>query len=107
MAAEATAALRDRRAISGVLFMAACNEALQAYGTFNSSPQTTELFAGSREKTLLKWVRIGSVNALVLGSFGAWIAHSVWPLVGTLAVIAELEFLYRHAAKAGRQAPPP
>ena len=97
----------NRHALAGILFLAACNEALQAYGTFNSSPQTTELFAAAREGTLMKWVRIGSLNALAFGSFGAWIARSVWPLVGTLVVIAEMEFLYRHAAKCGKHVKPP
>lgn len=106
MSAE-TAFARDRRALSGVLFLAACNEALQAYGTFNSSPQTTELFASAREKTLLKWVRIGTANALAFGAIGAWIARSVWPLVGTIAVVAELEYLYRYAARIGKTETPP
>lgn len=110
MAAEpvVTSSNRDlRRMIAGGLFMQACNEALQAYGTFNSSPQTTELFARAREKTLLKWVRIGSLNAIALGTLGAWIAGSLMPLFGTVLVVTELELLYRHAAKAGKEAPPP
>jgi len=108
MSTEASVLVRDRRALSALLFLGACNEALQAYGTFNSSPQTTELFASAREKTLIKWVRIGTANALVFGSIGAWIGRSVWPLVGTLAVVTELEFLYRYAAREGqKEAPPP
>ena len=33
----------------------------------NSSPQTTELFAGSRKTTLWKWVKIGGGVALAYG----------------------------------------
>lgn len=98
---------RSERALSGILFLSACGEAFQAYGTLNSSPQTTELFASAREKTLMKWVRIGHANAFVLAAIGAWVARSVWPLIGTLLVMSELEFLYRYAANAGKHKAPP
>jgi hypothetical protein len=98
---------RSERALAGILFLSACGEAFQAYGTLNSSPQTTELFAAARETTLMKWVRIGHLNAFVLGGLGAWISRSLWPLVGTLLVMGELEFLYRHAATCGKRNAPP
>lgn len=97
----------DRRFFSALLFLAAVNEAMQVFGTFCSSPQTTELFAKAREATLMRYVMIANVNAIGLGLFASWIGRSVWPLIGNLFVIAELTYIYKWAARKGKQGPGP
>lgn len=97
----------NRRALAGIAFLAAADAAYNAYGATNSSPQTTELFAGEREQTLMKWVRLGGAQALGLTLIATWISRSLWPLIGGALVTAIMHTMYRHAAAAGRYAPSP
>jgi hypothetical protein len=76
--------------------------AYNLYSATNSSPQTTELFAGEREVTLWKYVVIGHVQAVALGLFGSILDRSIWPLFGTLTIGGVMHGMYRHAVKAGK-----
>lgn len=98
----------NRRALAGILFLAAAGEAYQAYGSINSSPQTTELFAGEREKTLMKYVRIGDWTAIVLAALASLLSRSVWPIIGAALVVVQMHWLYVYAARCGKrdQQPP-
>lgn len=81
--------------------------ALDVFSTLNSSPQTTELFAGDREDSLMHWVLIGDVAALAGGAAGASFAGNYWPLIGAAGVVVMMHLLYRHAVTRGTgQAPP-
>jgi hypothetical protein len=81
--------------------------AYNLYSATNSSPQTTELFAGEREKTLWKYVIIGHWQAFALGVFGSILDRSAWPLIGTVSIGAVMHGMYRHAVNSGkRQARP-
>ena len=71
------------------------------YSSTNSSPQTTELFAGERSETLMKYVRIGGVQAVAFGLFGTLLTRSVWPLAGALTAGAVMHGLYLHANRSG------
>ncbi|SRR6266540_1149501 len=75
--------------------------AFNAFSALNSSPQTTELFAAEREETLLKYVYIADVAVLGMGVLGAFMAVSLWPFVGSAAVVVGMHFLYMHAVAAG------
>jgi hypothetical protein len=97
----------NRHAIAGILFLEAVAVAMQTYGTLNSSPQTTELFAAAREKTLMKWVNIGDAAALGIGLFAGFVSRSGWPVVGTAIVVGGMHYAYVHAARAGKGEPPP
>lgn len=68
----------------------------------NSSPQTTELFAGNRADTLWKWVKIGGGTALAFGVAGSLIAQSVVPFIATAVVIAIMGTMYYYALKWGK-----
>jgi len=81
--------------------------AYNTYSATNSSPQTTELFAGEREETLWKYVVMGHLQALAIGLFGSLLARRVWPLIGTVTVGTLMHALYRHAVKAGRSVAKP
>lgn len=77
--------------------------AYNLYSATNSSPQTTELFAGEREVTLWKYVVIGHVQALALGVFGSILDRSPWPLFGTVTIGGVMHCMYKHAVKAGKK----
>lgn len=81
--------------------------ALDVFSTLNSSPQTTELFAGERADSLMHWVAIGSVTAVAGGAVASVISGRAWPLVATVAVAAGMYGMYRHALARGQsqQAP--
>jgi hypothetical protein len=77
--------------------------ALDCYSTFCSSPQTTELNAEARADTLMKWVRIGGVVAL-LGGLGATLySGSKAPLLGAGAITVIMYGMYVHAKNTGLQ----
>lgn len=76
--------------------------AYNLYSATNSSPQTTELFAGERAESLWKYVMIGHVQAIVLGIFGSILDRSLWPLFGTISIGAVMHGMYSHALVKGR-----
>lgn len=73
----------------------------------NSSPQTTELFASDRAATLMKYVKLGDIQALAFGIFGSFLDGSIWPLAGALTGMAIMHGMYAHAVVAGKNSPPP
>jgi hypothetical protein len=75
--------------------------ALDIYGSTNSSPQTTEINAGRRADTLMKWVYLGGAMAVGGGAIASVISKSVWPLVGTASISVLFTLLYIHAKNAG------
>ena len=72
----------------------------------NSSPQTTEINAGARAPTLMKWVHLGLAQAAVFVAIGVILHPKHWPplLGGGLAAVA-LYVQYRHARDAGTKNP--
>jgi len=89
--------------VAAGLFGIYADLAYNTYSATNSSPQTTELFAGERGQTLWKYVRIGHAQALVIGLFGSLLARRWWPLVGTLVVGITMHGMYAHALKVGKR----
>lgn len=81
--------------------------AYNTYSATNSSPQTTELFAGEREDTLIKYVTFGHIQVLALGTFGAVLDKSPWPLIGAVSVGLIMHAMYSHALQAGQGVEPP
>lgn len=63
----------------------------------NSSPQTTEINAGARADTLMKWVNIGMVQAVFFGGLGAMLDKRRWPPAlgsGLAAVMLYAQYVY-------------
>jgi hypothetical protein len=81
--------------------------ALDVFSTFTSSPQTTEINAAARADTLMKWVKIGVVVALVGGSVGSYASKSILPLAATTIVAGSMWWLYEHAKTAGLESAAP
>lgn len=75
--------------------------ALDVFSTLNSSPQTTELFAGEREGSLMHWVMIGAAVGVGGGAVATLISRKLWPLLATTGVSAGMWWMYKHAVSRG------
>lgn len=80
------------------------------FSSTNSSPQTTELFAGERAGSLWRWVKIGAVISVLFIGMAAWIEykdkdtdkHSWYgPIIGGLVALVLMLAMYAHALKMG------
>lgn len=92
-----------RSASAAVAFGVYADLAYNLYSATNSSPQTTELFAGERYNTLWKYVTIGHLQAFALGVFGSILDRSWWPLFGTVTIGAVMHGMYSHAVNQGKK----
>jgi hypothetical protein len=81
--------------------------ALDVFSTLNSSPQTTELFAGDRERSLMHWVLVGDAVAIGGGLAGSLVSKRAWPLIAATLVAVGMHYTYRHAVKRGTDQEPP
>jgi len=73
-----------------------------------SSPQTTEINAGARADTLMKWVYVGIGQAALFTAIGAAAetaeGRSPWPPITGFALAAGLMWAsYAHAKRVGLQ----
>jgi hypothetical protein len=73
-----------------------------------SSPQTTEINAGARAETLMKWVYVGIAQAALFTAIGATAeraqGRSVWPPIVGFSLAAGLMWAsYAHAKRVGLQ----
>lgn len=74
----------------------------------NSSPQTTEINAGTRAQTLMKWVHLGLAQAAVFVIIGMYLHPKRWPpLLGGGLAGGLLYFQYLHARDSGLNNPGP
>ena len=74
----------------------------------NSSPQTTELNAAQRADTLMKWVKLGLLQAAAFGLIGVLLDKRRWPpALGSGVAGVLLWFQYQHAKESGLNNPRP
>jgi hypothetical protein len=76
----------------------------------NSSPQTTEINAGARAETLMKWVKLGLLQAAFFVGIGVMAEPNgkKWrPIVGGVLAMILLWCQYVHAKNAGLQSDEP
>ena len=72
----------------------------------NSSPQTTEINAGARAGTLMKWVNLGMLQAAAFVLIGVILHPKHWPpLLGGGLAGGVLYMQYVHAKNAGIKNP--
>src|SRR5262249_12550489 len=101
MSADAAAAL---------LFLAAINETMQAYGTLNSSPWTAESFGADdrRARALREYVTHAVVFSLLTGAIAATVARgkkATYSIMGGIVLTnGYLVWLYTRASRRGRAA---
>ena len=88
---------------SGVAFLVSAGIVYEIIAAACSSPQTTEINAGKRGPTLMKWVNLGMAQAAGFVLVAAFIdrAHAAPIMVGGLTAGGLMYWQYRHAHAAG------
>lgn len=80
------------------------------FSSTNSSPQTTELFAGERASSLWRWVTIGAIVSVLFIGLAAWIEYRdkdtdkmswIGPIIGGMIALILMVGMYAHALKMG------
>lgn len=85
-----------------VEFMVAAGLVYEIIAAACSSPQTTEINAGARADTLMKWVLVGMVQAAIFVAVAAILSRDKWPaLAGGGLAGAMMWVSYAHAKSAG------
>jgi len=77
--------------------------AMDAYSAFCSSPQTTEINIDRREESLMYWVKLGGIFAIVAGVLASIISKNITPMIATASMALLFTLLYRHAKKRGME----
>ena len=93
----------SKGSVAAALFGIWATFALDVFSTMNSSPQTTELFAGERQDSLMHWVHFGDVVALSGGLAASVASRKAWPVIGAATVVVLMHCSYRHALERGRE----
>lgn len=90
---------------SGTAFLVAATLTYDAVAKACSSPQTAELNADKRAPTLMKWVNVGTAEAIALVLFAAMIdkAHRFEILAGGGLAAAVTYAEYLHALRSGKK----
>jgi uncharacterized membrane protein len=85
-----------------ITFMVSAGLVYEIIAAACSSPQTTEINAGKRSATLMKWVHIGLAQAALFVFIAAWMDDETWPalLGGALAGVV-MYASYVYAKRAG------
>lgn len=87
---------------NAVVFMVSAGLVYEIIAAACSSPQTTEINAGARAETLMKWVKIGLLQSAVFVAIAASLSKTPWAVILGGALAAGLMWLsYVHAKKAG------
>jgi hypothetical protein len=93
------------KGMASLLFMTSGMTTLDAYSTFQSSPWTIENFGADEEKTRAcrEYLLHAAGFSLVYAAASAYLADSIWPLVGSAVANAYLLWLYHRAMERGQQ----
>jgi len=88
---------------NGTAFLVAAGIVYEIIAASCSSPQTTEINAGARASTLMKWVHVGQGQAAAFVLAAAYIdrPHRGAILAGGAAAMVLMEAQYLHARQAG------
>lgn len=95
-----------KQAVAALLFISAMNNAIDVFSATNSSPWTAENFGGDEEKvsSLREYVFHAIVLTGVTNGVAAFLARSVWPLLGAGLAAGYMVWLYERAIKRGMEA---
>ena len=88
---------------NGIAFLVSAGVVYEIIAAACSSPQTTELNAGKRAATLMKWVNIGVAQGVLFVALAATLdkPHRKAILAGGALATGLLYFQYWHAREAG------
>src|SRR5215469_5099683 len=97
---------------AAVVMMVAAALTYDVISATNSSPQTTEINAGVRAETLMKWVNIGLIQASIFILLAAYMQYRegksyMVPLLGGGLAGALLYAQYEYAKRKGLENPGP
>lgn len=97
---------KTRKALGAVLFMQAATNAMDAFSALNSSPWTAENFGATetKAKSCKEYVWHSLAVTTFYGVAATLIAHSIWPLLGTLIADVYMYWLYARALQRGKVA---
>jgi hypothetical protein len=85
-----------------IAFMVSAGLVYEVVAAACSSPQTTEINAGARSKTLMKWVGLGLLQAAGFVAIAALMSKRPGPtLAGGGAALVAMGLQYWHANDAG------
>ena len=90
-------------ATDAIAFGVAADLVYNIFSATNSSPQTTELFAGDRAQTLWKYVRLGAGQSAILVGIMSIRGGSIWPVIGGAVAGVAMWMMYSHALEAGKR----
>lgn len=92
---------------AGVAFLVSAGIVYEIIAAACSSPQTTEINAGTRADTLMKWVHLGIAQAAVFVLIAAYIdpKHRREIIVGGGLAAGLMYAQYTHAKSAGLHSP--
>ncbi len=98
--ADASAALRNG---NGVAFLVSAGIMYEIIAAACSSPQTTEINAGARADTLMKWVHLGIGQGVIFIIVAAWLdsQHRAAIIAGGGLAGVLMYLQYAHAKRAG------
>lgn len=87
----------------GVAFLVAAGLTYEAIAAACSSPQTAEINAHSRADTLMKWVRLGMLQAFLFVVVAAMLDQKRAPYIlgGGLGSMGLMYWQYKHALACG------
>ena len=105
-------ALDEPKSNPGTSFLISAGIIYEIVAAINSSPQTTEINAAARAPTLMKWVKLGLLQAggfTLLGMlFAKGAGYESWPIaLGWLTAGTLIWVQYVHAKEAGLANPGP
>lgn len=91
------------RGSDGIAFLVSAGLVYEIIAAACSSPQTTEINAGRRAETLMKWVYLGIGQAAIFVAAAAYIdpKHRMPILAGGILAGALMYAQYVHAKRAG------
>lgn len=87
----------------GIAFIVSAGIVYEIIAAACSSPQTTEINAGARATTLMKWVYIGLIQSALFIAAAAWFdtPHRVAIITGGASAGMLMWLQYYHAREAG------
>lgn len=92
---------------NGIALLVAAGIVYEIIAANCSSPQTTELNAGARAPTLMKWVALGDVQAIMFLSLAGYFdkKHRAAIALGGGTALVLMHGLYMHAKASGMKNP--
>lgn len=92
---------------NGIAFLVSSGVVYEIIAAAASSPQTTEINAGARASTLMKWVHLGLGQAALFVAVAAYVdrQHTTAIIAGGILAGAILEACYLYAKAEGLRNP--